>query len=123
MAEEPDEGKQDIEDAEDDKTPVVDTGEGNAEITVPAVPEDGKPAVDTPEPDTSAAPEAAASGEDTPDTSATPEAAASGEDTPDPSPAPAAVPVQDIPENDNTVPELPAASPVPVTEPSKGGDE
>ncbi|CAH1213519.1 hypothetical protein PAECIP111892_03864 [Paenibacillus auburnensis] len=117
LADKADDDKQDGKDPADDKTPVVKAGEGNPEITVPAVPDNGKPAEDKPvedkpAPDTSAAPDTVA-----------PDAPASGVDTPDPSPTPAAVPVQDITENDNTVPELPAASPVPVTEPSKGGDE
>ncbi len=120
LADKADDGKQDNKDPADDKTPVAEAGEGNADITVPSVPDKGKPAEDKPAPDTSSAPDTAIPDIAAPDA---PDAPASGVDTPDPSPAPAAVPVQDITDNDNTVPELPAASPVPVTEPSKGGDE
>lgn len=122
LAEEADDGKQDTKDPADDKPPVVEAGEGNPETTVPAVPDNGKPAEDKPAEDKPAPDNIAAPDTAIPDTAA-PDAPASGVDTPDPSPTPAAVPVQDITENDNTVPELPAASPVPVTEPSKGGDE
>lgn len=95
--------KQDLESSIEDKA--VDTTDANAGVTVPVVQEAGKPV------------------EETPENRAAPDAAASGNESPVPSQAPATEAVQDKPEIDNTVQEPPAATPVPVTETSKGGDE
>jgi hypothetical protein len=95
--------KQDLESSIEDKA--VDTIDANAGVTVPVVQEAGKPV------------------EETPENGAAPDAAASGNESPVPSQAPATEAVQDKPEIDNTVQEPPAAAPVPVTETSKGGDE